>query len=72
MGAGLKIEGEGVHAKMYEYGDYLIFSSQNNGNSPLFETAIVFKKKKRLEEFFFDSFKRAAAYQKWWRKNKTY
>lgn len=66
-------EGSGVHAKMYSYEGYLIFSSQNNGNSPLFETALMFKKKKKkLLAFFNDSTRRALDYAKWWAKNKTY
>ncbi len=67
-----ELEGCGVHAKMYQYEDYLIFSSQNNGSSPLFETALVFKKKPRLLQFFTDSFDKALRYQMWWKNNKTY
>jgi hypothetical protein len=70
--ASSEISGEGVHAKFYKYKNYLIFSSQNNGNSPLFETAIVFKQKPALLSFFKESFKNARLYQKWWKINKTY
>lgn len=66
------IEGVGVHAKFYETKNHIIFSSQNNVSSPLFEFAIVFEKRKKLLEFFIDSFNRAKAYSKWWKLNRNY
>lgn len=66
------IEGDGVHMKIYETHNHVIFSSQNNVNSPLFEFAIVFEKRPKLLEFFNRSFERAKAYSKWWKLNKNY
>lgn len=67
-----EIEGNGVHLKMYETEEYLILSSQNNGHSALFESAIVFKKKPKLWEFFNHCYERANNYTRWWRVNNPY
>lgn len=58
--------------KLYEYKDFIIFGSQNNGSSPLFESALVFRKKRRLLEFVTTSITRAINYSKWWKINSKY
>ena len=67
-----ELVGDGVHMKIYEEADYLIYSSQNNLNSPLFEHALVFQKRESHSTFFERTFKRAKAYSTWWKKNKDY
>lgn len=66
--------GGGSHAKIYETKDSIIYSSQNNGNSPLFEFAILYPrqsgKPSKLEEFTAKTLKRVAAYRTWWAANK--
>jgi hypothetical protein len=53
----LNVEGGGNHAKIYVTKQGLIFSSQNNGNSPLFEFAILYKRRTegKLETFVEDT-----------------
>lgn len=67
-----EISGCGNHMKLYEYKEYIIFGSQNNGKSSLFESALVFKKKPELSKFINTTIKRCAAYVSWWKRNKTY
>ena len=65
-------EGAGVHMKAYELEDYIIYSSQNNVSSPLFEMAILFEKREKLLDFFKRSISRAKEYSNWWKFNKQY
>lgn len=67
-----EVEGNGVHLKMYEVDSYLILSSQNNGHSSLFESAMVFKRKNKLSEFFSRCFVRATNYSTWWKQHSKY
>lgn len=66
------IEGNGVHMKMYEYEDFLIFSSQNQVSSPLFEMAILYEKRPKLLQYFYRTFKRAKLFSDWWKQNNYY
>ena len=66
------IDGEGVHMKCYELGGHIIYSSQNDCDSPLFEFAILYEKKPRLLEFFIESFERAKEHSAWWKRNNYY
>ena len=43
-----------IHAKFYEYNGYMVFSSQNNGNSPNLEFATLTKIQPRLFSKFLD------------------
>lgn len=61
---------EGVHAKMYETEDYLIYASQNNVSSPLFEFAILYEKRDKHVGFFNKTIDRIKKYQSWWRNNR--
>lgn len=62
--------GTGVHAKVYESESHLVYSSQNNVSSPLFEFAIVFEKHPRHLKFFRKTVKRIIAFRTWWKSNK--
>lgn len=64
--------GSGVHAKMYELGDCFILSSQNNGSSPLFEFAVVYKpaSSSKLRTFLGKSIWQARRFSEWFQKNK--
>ena len=64
--------GSGVHAKMYEIGDCFILSSQNNGSSPLFEFAVVYKptSSSKLRTFLGKSIWQAKRFSEWFQKNK--
>ena len=66
------IEGTGVHMKCYETANHIIFSSENNTSSPLFEFACLYKKKTKLLAFFEKSFWRAKEYSFWWNRNRTF
>jgi hypothetical protein len=65
--------GNGNHAKIYETRTgSLLFSSQNNGSSPLFEFCILYKDCRggRLGKFTDRMFKYCAKYQAWFSLNK--
>ena len=65
--------GNGNHAKIYETRrGSLLFSSQNNGNSPLFEFCILYKDCRggKLSKFTERMFKYCAKYQTWFTANK--
>lgn len=66
------IQNDGIHAKLYETKEHIIYSSQNNTNSALFEFAIIYKKKPKLFAFFLDTFNKAKKYQNWWKHNRNY
>jgi len=71
---GTEVNGDGVHAKMYVTANQsVILSSQNNGSSPLFEFAILYKGKgsnmRDIFKFINKSIDRAAAYSDWWKLN---
>lgn len=63
---GTNIEGRGNHAKLYETKDSIIFSSQNNGNSPLFEFAIQYDKRTtgKLESFFTEAIRECSSHRR--------
>lgn len=65
-----ELVGEGCHAKIYSLpcGD-VIYSSQNNGNSPLFEFAILYQnveKSPRFSKFLKRTFERCEVFRKWY------
>ena len=73
MGSKESILGDGVHAKVYKMknGD-IILSSQNNGSSPLFEFAILYKsdtRLKALDRFVDGLFTMAKKHQAWYKKS---
>ncbi len=63
--------GNGCHAKVYELANgVVIFSSQNNGNSPLFEFAILYPKQKHgLRRFIDRTFARCEEFRRWFGNN---
>lgn len=69
---GTEVVGDGVHAKMYILPNgSVIFSSQNNCSSALFEFAILYQadgkeKMKSLKAFTMKSIKRAKDFSSWW------
>ena len=69
---GLEISGDGVHAKCYELPNHLIYSSQNNVDSSLFEFAIVYEKRPKHSEYFKKILKKAKEYTEWWVNNRRY
>lgn len=67
---GVDINGSGTHAKVYEFRNSIIFSSQNNVSSGLFEFAIVIegtKTKPKLMAFVELVFKSAMAYSRYFK-----
>lgn len=66
------VDGCGVHMKCYELKDHIIYASQNDVASPLFEFAIVYEKRPKLLEFFHRSFNRAKTFSVWWKANNYY
>lgn len=69
------INGSGNHAKIYDTDSYMIFSSQNNTCSPLFEFAILYfkdNKSGRLQEFVDSTFRRCKAFTMWYQKNRSW
>lgn len=62
------LEGWGVHAKIYMLDGHMVLSSQNNGNSGLFEFAVLYPKKEgALERWFRSAFDAAKLHQRKWR-----
>lgn len=66
------LQNDGLHAKLYETDTHIIYSSQNNNHSALFEFAIIYKKKPKLLAFFLETFNKARQYQHWWKNNRNY
>lgn len=68
------LSGQGCHAKIYKLvNGEIILASQNNGNSPLFEFAILYKvPKPEFKEFISKTFERCAQMRQWFSKNKVF
>lgn len=68
---GANIIGNGVHSKMYTLKTgSIIYSSQNNGSSALYEFAILYQKPgKELKSFTSVMLDRAKEFSEWWKRN---
>jgi len=68
---GTEVLGNGVHAKVYDLGGSVIYSSQNNGSSQLFEFAILYKgvgsKMEAVSNFSKRTIGRAKDFSRWWK-----
>lgn len=68
---GTNVIGDGVHAKMYTLkSGSIIYSSQNNGSSALYEFAILYQKPgKELKSFTSVMLERGKEFSSWWKRN---